>query len=94
MTMKKKRVEFLVRGRVQGVWFRYETRDKALELGLCGFVENLADGTVHGMAEGDEPILERLVEYVRVGPPLARVDGVDTRWGEATGEFSGFTIRH
>jgi acylphosphatase len=94
MAMKKKRVEFLVRGRVQGVWFRYETQKKALELGLCGFVENLADGSVYGMAEGDELTLERLVEYVRVGPPLAKVDGVDTRWGEATEEFSGFTIRH
>jgi acylphosphatase len=92
--MKKNRVEFLVKGRVQGVWFRYETQKEALNLGLCGFVENLPDGTVHGMAEGDGPVLERFIDYVKVGPPLAKVTGVDTRWGEATGEFSGFTIRH
>lgn len=91
--MKPKRVEFLVKGRVQGVWFRYETQQAAVKLGLCGIVENLPDGTVHGIAEGDESILGKLIDFVKVGPPLAKVDRVDTRWGEATGEFAGFTIR-
>ena len=87
-----KRVELTVTGRVQGVWFRYETQKAALEIGLKGIVENMPDGSVHVLAEGKEEQLDRLIEYCRQGPPLARVENVRVTWSAATGEFRSFTI--
>jgi acylphosphatase len=89
-----KRVELIATGRVQGVWFRYETQKAALEIGVKGIVENTVDGAVHVLAEGEEGQLDKLIEYCKHGPPLARVENVRISWSEPTGEFSGFTIRH
>jgi acylphosphatase len=89
-----KRVELIVTGRVQGVWFRYETQKAALEIGVKGIVENTVDGAVHVLAEGEEGQLGKLIEYCKHGPPLARVENVRISWSEPTDEFSGFAIRH
>jgi len=67
------RRRFLIRGRVQGVGFRAWTQRRARELGLRGWVRNLADGSVDVCAQGDARALERLYELLRKGPPLARV---------------------
>jgi len=89
-----KRFQLVVKGRVQGVWFRYETQQAASQLGIRGIVENLPDGTVHIIAEGDEETLSKLIDFCKQGPPLAKVEKVSISWEEATGEFTGFTVRH
>lgn len=66
-----------VRGRVQGVWFRASTADRATALGLRGCAENCADGSVLVHAAGPAAALEALIAWLHVGPPMARVDAVE-----------------
>lgn len=66
-----------VSGRVQGVFFRAETRRKAVELGVDGWVKNLDDGRVELLISGSPVLLERMRQWLRSGPPLARVDSLD-----------------
>jgi acylphosphatase len=87
-----------VSGRVQGVGFRWWVRATALELGLAGFAENLADGRVKVVAEGSKDgcseLLARLEDGHSGSAPLVRpgrVTGVAHRWAEASGGPSGFT---
>lgn len=87
-----KRAEVTVRGMVQGVFFRVETRDRARSLGLSGWVTNAPDGTVQAAFEGDEERVESMVDWCRRGPPGASVGGVDVTWVEPQGE-QGFSIR-
>ncbi len=89
-----KRLDAIVRGRVQGVYFRQGTVAQARALGLTGWVANRPNGSVQVIAEGEEERLRRLLEWLHVGPPMAYVDGVDVYWDEAGGEFSGFTVRY
>jgi acylphosphatase len=81
-------------GRVQGVYFRYFVVGCARELGLAGYVRNLPGGAVEVQAEGERQQLEKLVGYLKVGPPAARVDEVANSWSEYTGNYSGFIVRH
>ena len=67
---------FIVRGKVQGVWFRASTREQAERLGLRGHARNLADGSVEVIAVGDADAIDALERWLHVGPPLARVDSV------------------
>ena len=67
----------VVRGRVQGVWFRASTAERATALGLRGRAENRPDGSVLVVAAGEAASLDRLVEWLRRGPPMARVDTVE-----------------
>jgi acylphosphatase len=83
-----------VRGRVQGVGYRFFVRRVAVSLGLRGYVRNLLDGAVETVAEGTRGDLEALLAALWRGPSGARVDAVETSWTEATGAFSGFAIRH
>lgn len=93
MSGKLARVELRIYGKVQGVFYRANTRETAQKLGLEGWVENLADGTVKAVAEGSRSALESIVEWAHQGSPSARVDNVEVQWGEATGECSGFQVR-
>ncbi len=68
--------QFIVRGKVQGVWFRASTRAQAERLGLRGHARNLADGSVEVIAAGDADAINALERWLHVGPPLARVDAV------------------
>ncbi len=90
----KKRVSLKIRGRVQGVWFRASTREEAIRLGITGWVKNDFDGSVSAVAEGDEEILQAFVEWCGEGPPRARVDNIDVKWSEYTGEFENFEIKY
>jgi acylphosphatase len=72
----------IVRGRVQGVFFRAETRDRARSLGLAGWVRNNPDGTVEAAFEGDRERVESMVEWCRRGPRHAAVEDVDVSWEE------------
>jgi acylphosphatase len=80
----------VVRGRVQGVFFRVETRERARSLGLSGWVRNTPDGSVEAVFEGDRERIESMLAWCRRGPSLARVDDVQTEWEEPVGE-AGFT---
>jgi acylphosphatase len=83
-----------VRGRVQGVGFRWWTRAAALEIGgLAGYTGNLGDGRVHVVAEGERARCERLLDELRHGDTPGRVDGVTEIWGEPRGGYAGFEIR-
>ncbi len=74
------RVTVWVRGRVQGVGFRWWTRSRALELGLVGWASNLEDGRVEVVAEGSAAACERLLEVLGGSATPGRVDGVTYRW--------------
>jgi acylphosphatase len=70
------RLHVEVRGRVQGVGFRWFVRERARALGLAGWVKNLADGAVEIAAAGPESAIDTLIAAVRVGPPGAEVSSV------------------
>ncbi|HSX62702.1 MAG TPA: acylphosphatase [Tahibacter sp.] len=76
---------FYVSGRVQGVFFRASTRDEAMRLKLSGYATNLADGRVEVFAEGDGESLVTLEQWLRHGPPLARVEKLEREAAEAEG---------
>ena len=84
-----------VHGRVQGVYFRAFTVQRARRLGLTGWARNAADRkTVEIRAEGDREQIEQLIENLKVGPPASRVDEVQTDWSEHTGNYSDFSVRY
>ncbi len=83
---------YLVRGRVQGVYFRQSTRAQALRLGLDGWVMNRADGSVEGVVSGVPEALAQLRQWLHEGPPAARVDAVEWR-AEAQRPAPGFVVR-
>ncbi|GAA1266241.1 acylphosphatase [Sphaerisporangium rubeum] len=87
------RLNAWVRGRVQGVGFRWWTRSRALELGLVGSASNLADGRVEVVAEGPREACERLLALLRGGDTPGRVDVVVERWSRPRGGFGGFVER-
>lgn len=80
------RLELRVRGRVQGVGFRWSVRERARGLGLAGWTRNEIDGSVWIVAEGERVALESLRRWCDQGPPLARVDSVQVRWLAARGD--------
>lgn len=86
------RLQAWVSGRVQGVNFRYYTRQQAGALGLKGWVRNLADGRVEVVAEGPRPVLERLETWLQHGPPSAAVTRLQVSWSAATHEFHSFEV--
>jgi acylphosphatase len=86
------RVRLRIRGYVQGVFYRASARRRARDLGLTGYAENLDDGSVEIVAEGDEHGVEQLIAWCRIGPPGARVADVEVTRGPATGEFTGFDV--
>ncbi len=89
----KSRIHVFLSGRVQGVFFRDFTRRWAQSLGLTGWVRNVFDGRVEVVAEGEEEKLKTLLEKLREGPPLARVEKVEVSWEDYKAEFNDFTIK-
>jgi len=85
-------LELTIRGRVQGVSFRYHAMAQARRLGLTGRVRNHPDGTVHLRAEGRRPVLELLAAWATQGPDHARVDGCEVCWSGAVGRWHDFQI--
>jgi len=88
-------VHAIVYGFVQGVFFRAFVSEWASELGLTGYVRNLPSGdAVEVQAEGERRHLRKLIGYLKVGPPAARVEKVVTSWSEYTGGYSAFRVRY
>lgn len=88
-----RRLDAVVRGRVQGVGFRFFVLHTAAAADLDGWVANQADGSVRCRAEGSPAALEALLEALRVGPSGARVEAVDVVWSEPTRDLGPFTVR-
>jgi acylphosphatase len=82
---------FLISGRVQGVGFRWFTREAADREGVHGWVRNLPDGRVEAQAEGDVEALDRFERALRHGPRGARVDEIDVDSVPPTGRDTGFS---
>jgi len=88
-----KQIRLIIKGRVQGVFYREFTMKAARKLGLTGFVRNLSDGTVEVVAEGEEQDLKRLISECKKGPLLAHVENIDVKYGKPEEEFDNFYIR-
>ena len=88
-----RKVNILVSGRVQGVYFRMFTQNKAKQLGLKGCARNLPDGRVEIIAEADKNSIEKLIKWCQKGPVTARVDYIEITELEAEKTFSSFEIR-
>ena len=87
-----KHFNITVSGRVQGVYYRASTKDKADELGIKGFVRNEPNGNVYVEAEGTQDQLDRLITWCKQGPPHAVVSSVDVKEGGVV-SFEKFEIR-
>lgn len=88
-----KRLFLKIYGQVQGVGFRANIYYLARELGLVGWVRNASDSSVEILAEGEEEKLKRMIGYCKEGPRFAKIDEVEIKWAEASGEFGEFVIR-
>jgi acylphosphatase len=88
--MIAKRVEVI--GRVQGVWYRARTKEQADRIGVKGWVANRADGAVEAHLEGPEELVDRLIRWMELGPPLARVEKINET-AVAPERCNGFEIR-
>ncbi len=82
---------FIVRGRVQGVFFRASTREQALKLGVSGYAKNLGNGDVEVLACGSNESLDELQRWLHRGPPSARVESV-TRKALPDQNPKGFSV--
>ncbi len=93
MAADKAQVRIVVKGRVQGVFFRAATAHEAHGLGLTGWVRNSPDGRVEIRAEGARRNLEMLAAWAHQGPPAARVTEVEVEWSDYGGNWHGFEVR-
>ena len=86
-----KHFKIKITGRVQGVWYRGSMQKKARGLNLTGFTRNVKDGSVYAEAEGEESILNELIDWCKKGPELAIVERVEVEEGAIVG-YSSFDI--
>ncbi len=87
------RAHIIVSGRVQGVFFRMETRYEAMKRNITGWIRNTSEGRVEAIFEGERREVERLIDLCRRGPPDAQVTKIDVQWEKYTGVFTDFKIR-
>ncbi len=90
----KARAHAVISGRVQGVFFRVETKHAADGFGVFGWVRNKRDGKVEAVFEGSEKSVMSVLEWCKKGPPYAKVTHVDVNWEDYKGEFSSFEITY
>src|SRR5204862_110620 len=79
-----------LRGRVQGVGFRFRLQEQAELAGVSGWARNLPDGRVEAVLQGEPEAVRRLVGWCREGPPGARVEHLELQWEEPTEPLRGF----
>ncbi|HDH33920.1 MAG TPA: acylphosphatase [Nitrospirae bacterium] len=92
--MEQSRVHLVIKGRVQGVFYRASTQATAINLGLKGWVRNLPDGSVEAVFEGPTENIGVAVEWCRQGPPGASVSEIDEKCSDYTGEYSHFSVTY
>ena len=89
----KSRVKLIIKGHVQGVFFRVEAKNKADALGLAGWVTNTDGGHVEAIVEGDTDKIKEFVQWCSIGPDGAEVDEFEFRFEKYAGEFHDFQVR-
>jgi acylphosphatase len=90
----KVRAHVFISGLVQGVFFRHETRLRAIRNNVTGWVRNLPDGRVEAVFEGEKENVEAMIAFCQRGPPGAIVKKIEVKWENPTGEFKDFRIRY
>jgi acylphosphatase len=88
------RIHAVVKGKVQGVYFRAHTKKLADELNIKGWVKNLENGGVEVVAEGEEDQIKQMVQFLHKGSPESRVDSVEIKNEKPVGVFKDFSIRY
>lgn len=81
-----------ITGRVQGVFYRAGCEDEANKLGLTGYAKNLDDGDVEVLLQGEKWQIEDFIKWASKGSPSAKVDNIETNWGEINGKKEKFEI--
>jgi acylphosphatase len=92
--MARAQAHVYVSGRVQGVFFRAFVSEKAMDLGLTGWVRNLPDGRVEAVFEGEEEQIKETIARCREGPPHSVVRDVNVTFEKPTGKFSSFVVTY
>jgi acylphosphatase len=87
------RAKITAKGKVQGVGFRNFIYIIAFESNLLGYTANLKNGDVETVVEGEKPVIESLIQSIREGNILSRVDEVLVEWNPPTGEFHDFKVK-
>jgi len=90
--MPKTRAHVIVKGKVQGVFFRAETQYEARRLDINGWVRNLRDGSVEATFEGEEKSVQGIIQWCNHGPAGAIVKDTYVSWDDYKGEFDRFSI--
>ena len=90
----KSSVHVIISGRVQGVWFRASTKQKAEELGLTGWVRNTSDGNVEAVFEGEDNLVKEMISWCHRGPILSKVEKVEVTKQNVTNAFDKFSVRY
>ncbi len=92
--MSNKAVKVKVKGRIQGVGYRANTHQKATQLGIKGYIRGTSGNEVEVVAEGNEDNLEKLIDFLKVGPDGTEIEAFDVNWIEPTGDFIRFAIKY
>jgi len=92
--MKNERIHAIIKGKVQGVCYRMETRRAAIKMGVNGWVRNLKDGSVEAVFEGDESAVNQLLKWCWQGPASAKVENIETQKEDYLNEFNSFDITY
>jgi len=94
MKAQQQSISFRITGKVQGVWFRAFTQDKAVSRNISGWVKNDSDGAVIGEAEGIQNKLEEFIDHLEKGSPSSNVEHVSTEVNSVLKGFNDFRIRY
>jgi acylphosphatase len=89
----KRRVHLLIKGRVQGIFFRAFVKEQAMKEKVVGFVRNTLQGEVEVVIEGEKENVEKMIAACKKGPPLSQIDTIDVKEERPTREFTEFTIK-
>lgn len=81
-------------GEVQGVFYRAHSAERARELGLCGWVCNMPDGSVEMCLQGDPETIQEMIDWCYEGAPASQVEDIEVDWGESGEKFESFEIRY
>lgn len=87
------RAQIVVQGLVQGVGYRFFVIEQAKQYNIRGYVKNLHNGCVEVVVQGDKGLVNDFIERLKIGPPSARITGVDVKWSEGEGGFTDFDVR-
>jgi len=87
-------VHVIISGRVQGVWYRVSTKEKAEQLGIKGWVKNTRDGCVEAVFEGEEEIVQNMIKWCKIGPPNANVKNIKIISQNTNNIFDSFFIKY